>query len=286
MGIDDRRLNELIVESEDLQSDALRDTRATLPDLADLREERRGESVDPDELASFNIGRRRLLARLGAVGGGIAGVSLLGGGIGAAMAGLLARPAVADQALDVQILQTASGLERLAVNTYAAALALPFIKSGNAVVVKFAQTTMMQHDEHRKAFQAQTTTLGGKAQDAPNAKNSAVVVQVTPTLKAPLDVVNLAATLETVARDTYLSDLSQFSDTKSKSLMASVMGVETQHLATLRAVAALLKADAPQLIAIPVAVASLPAAAGSVSFSDGPFPMPTMASLPSEGAKP
>ena len=36
------------------------------------------------------------------------------------------------------------------------------------MVVKFAQTTMMQHDEHRKAFQAQTKTLGGKAQTKPN----------------------------------------------------------------------------------------------------------------------
>ena len=284
MGLDTRALSELIIESEDLQSDALRDSRTTLADLADLRAERRDEPVDPDEVASFNSGRRRLLARLGAVGGGVAGVGLLGGGIGAAMASLLARPAAADQALDVQILQTASSLERLAVNTYGVALTLPFIKSGNAVVVKFAETTMMQHDEHRKAFQAQTTVLGGKVQDTPNPKYAPIVASAAPTLKAPLDVVNLAMTLETVARDTYLSDLAQFSDTKSKSLMASVMGVETQHLATLRAVAALLKAGAPQLIAIPVAVASLPGVAGSVGFPDGPFPMPTMASPPAEGA--
>ncbi len=284
MRIDERAVDELIVESQDLQVDALRDSKATLRDLAEVREERRGQEVDPDQVAGFNLGRRQLLARLGAVGGGVAGVGLLGGGIGTAMASILARPAAADTAIDVQILQTASSLERLAVDTYGVALTLPFIKSGNAVIVKFAQTTMMQHDEHRKAFQAQTTSLGGKAQDTPNPKYAPIVAAAAPTLKAPLDVVKLAMTLETVARDTYLSDLAQFTDTTSLLLMATVMGVETQHLAVLRAVAALISGGAPQLIAIPTMVAALPAAAGGVGFSDGPFPMPTMASPPAEGA--
>jgi hypothetical protein len=284
MRIDERAVDELIVESQDLQVDAMRNSKATIRDLAEVREERRGQEVDPDQVAGFNLGRRQLLARLGAVGGGVAGVGLLGGGIGTAMASILARPAAADQAIDVQILQTASSLERLAVNTYGVALTLPFIKSGNAVIVKFAQTTMMQHDEHRKAFQAQTTSLGGKAQDSPNPKYAPIVAAAAPTLKAPLDVVKLAMTLENVARDTYLSDLAQFSDTKSLQLMATVMGVETQHLAVLRAVAALISGGAPQLIAIPTMVSALPAAAGGVGFSDGPFPMPTMASPPAEGA--
>ena len=284
MRIDERALDELIVESEDLQVDALRNTKATIPELIELREERRGETVDPEQVARYNLGRRSLLKRLGTMGGGVAGVGLLGGGIGTALASVLAQPAAADQALDVQILQTASSLERLAVNTYGTALTLPFIKSGNAVIVKFAQTTMMQHDAHRQAFQAQTMALGGKVQDSPNPKYAPIVAAAAPTLKAPLDVVKLAMTLETVARDTYLADLSMFTDNKSLQIMATVMGVETQHLATLRAVAALIEGGAPQLIAIPVSVAALPAAAGPVGFSDGPFPMPTMASPPTEGA--
>jgi len=284
MRIDERAVNELIVESEDLQSDALRDAQATIHDLSDVREQRRGQEVDPGEARRFDLGRRQLLGRLG-VGGGVAGAGLLGGGIGTVLASILARPAAADQAVDVQILQTASSLERLAVNTYQTALTLPFIKSGNAVIVKFAQTTMMQHDAHRQAFQAQTTALGGKVQDTPNPKYAPIVAQMAPSLKAPADVVKLAMTLETVARDTYLSDLAMFSDNKSLQIMATVMGVETQHLAVLRAVAALIAGGAPQLIAIPLAnLAALPAAAGSVSFSDGPFPMATMASPPAEGA--
>ncbi len=65
-------------------------------------------------------------------------------------------------------------------------------------------------------------------------------------------------------------------------LMASVMGVESQHLATLRAVGALLEGGAPQLIAIPTDVAALPAAAGSVAFPKA-FEEPNMASPPEEG---
>ena len=181
------------------------------------------------------------------------------------------------------MLQTASSLEILAVATYGAALTLPFIKNGNAVVKKFAQTTRMQHDEHRQAFQAQTKALGGKKQSKPNPKYLKVVNQTKPTLKTPADVVTLAAALETVATETYLNDLAQLSDTTSKELFASVMGVECQHLATLRAVGALLAGGGAKLIAIPTDVAALPAAAGSVGFPEAFEPV-TMASPPQEGA--
>jgi hypothetical protein len=195
---------------------------------------------------------------------------LIAGGFGAMFAGLLAAPAYADTPLDVQVLQTASSLERLAVNTYAAALTLPFISGGNAVVKKFAQTTMKQHDEHRQAFQAQTKTLGGKAQDQPNPKFQKVVTAAAPGLKAPGDVVKLATSLEKVATDTYLVNLTLLSDMTSKQIMGSIMGVECQHLATLRAVGALLAGGAPQLIKIPIGadLGKLPAAAGSVAFPD------------------
>ncbi len=280
MNIDDRELNRLIVESQDLQSDAMHHNAAVVADLRDVAADRRKEAVDPAQVAEFNEGRRGLISRLAESNGG---KGLLAGGVGAALVALLAQPAAADKALDVQILQTASSLEVLAVATYGAALTLPFIKDGNAVVVKFAQTTMQQHDDHRQAFQAQTMALGGKAQDQPNPKYKPVVDAAVPTLKAPADVVKLAATLEQVATETYLSDLNQFTDAKSREVMASVMGVESQHLATLRAVGALLAAGAVDLIAIPVDASKLPAAAGSVAFPD-PFEPITMASPPQEGA--
>ena len=282
MSIDERELGGLITESQDLQSDAMAGARANLPMLEEIRHERGDVTPSPAERRAFDEGRRSLLARLGLTGGGAA---LAGTGIGAALVGILSRPAAADTALDIQILQTAPSLEKLAIETYKAALGLPIIsgKDQNPVIKKFAETTMMQHDEHKKAFQAQATKLGGKVQDMVNPKYAPIVEAAKPNLKAPLDVVMLAATLETVARDTYLADLAMFTDTDSRFLMATVMGVETQHLATLRAVRALLEGGAPQLIAIPTEVAKLPAAAGSVGFPDA-IPKATMASPPSEGA--
>lgn len=267
MTLDDRGFRDLMAESQDLHVDAIKQIRQTLPALAEIREDRRGQSVDTDEVERFNLGRREVLARLGY---GTAAVGLLSGGFGAMFAGLLAAPAAADTPLDIQVLQTASSLERLAVNTYKTALTLPFISGGNPVVKKFAQTTMMQHDEHRQAFQAQTKTLGGKIQDSPNPKFLKVVTAAAPGLKAPGDVVKLASSLEKVATDTYLINLTLLTDMTSKEIMGSVMGVECQHLATLRAVGALLAGGAPELIKIPLGadLGKLPAAAGSVAFPD------------------
>ena len=243
----------------------------------------RHDEIDPADATRLDDSRRELVGELGSTDFGLLKKGALVGGVGAMLTALLATPAVADKKLDVQILQTASSLEVLAVATYGAALTLPFIKNGNAVVKKFAQTTRMQHDQHTEAFQAQTKTLGGKKQTKPNPKYAKIVTQMKPSLKTPADVVKLAATLETVATETYLSDLAQLSDTTSKALMASVMGVECQHLATLRAVGALLDAGADDLIAIPIDASTLPAAAGSVAFPEAFEPV-TMASPPQEGA--
>jgi len=285
MTLDDRQLTVLIEESEDMQADALRGLDGNLADLRDLRADRGGHTAEPEEVDAFLTSRRAVLSRLGFTGKGALARGLMGGGIAAAVVTALTKPVFADSSLDVMMLQTASSLEHLAVATYGAALQLPFIANGNVVIKTFAMTTMDQHNQHKMAFQAQTTALGGKVQNSDNPKYAPVVEQAKPGLKAPLDVVNLAATLETVARDTYLAYVSMFTDKKSQAIMASVMGVETQHLATLLAVAALLPANDPSLIAIPVNAAKLPAAAGSAGFPVA-IPAPTKASPPQEGAVP
>lgn len=196
------------------------------------------------EIHRYNAERRNLLRSLGLGGGNLAAKTLIPGGISAALVALLATPARADKALDVQIVQT-----------------------------------------HRKAFQAQTTTLGGTVQTNPNPKFVPVVEQAKPNLKTPLDVVNLAVTLEDVATQTYLQNTMLLDDTRTRALMGSVMGVETQHAATLRAVKALLEANMPELIEISIGadVAKLPAAAGSVAFPEAFEPVTTIAE-PETGA--
>ena len=281
MVVDETQLLRLIEESEDLQVDALRAMPAAIDELHDLRMSGERYQASPNEIAAFNEGRRAFVKKLGL--GTLVGRGLLAGGMASALTAIIAKPVYAADNVDTQILQTASSLEILAVATYGAALTLPFIANGNATVKAFATKTMSQHDEHRKAFQAQTTALGGKVQDKPNPKYAPVVEQAKPTLKTPADVVKLAATLETVATETYLADLAMFTDTKSRTIMASVMGVESQHLATLRAVGALLAGGAVDLITIPTDVSKLPAAAGSVAFP-APFEPITLASPPAEGA--
>src|SRR5207248_1007189 len=107
--------------------------------------------------------RRALLAR--GIGGGKA---LAAAGVGGALLALMARPAFADQSADVQMLQTATSIEILAVATYDAALQLPFAGSLPKVVQTFATTTRQQHKDHQAAFAAATTALGGKPQTNPD----------------------------------------------------------------------------------------------------------------------
>ena len=279
--MDERRLSELIAQTEDLQSDGLRKSAAVLPDLRDLGRVGRAGPVDPGDAMRFDRSRRRLLVDLGS-GGVLAG--LVGTVLGGALTTVLAHPAAAASGLDIQILQTASSIERLAISAYTSILALPFVKNGNKTLLKFAQTTLAQHDAHRKAFQAQTTALGGAVQDSPNPHLAPTVAQALPTLTAPADALRLAITLETVARDTYLSDLAQLTDSPTKTLLASVMGVEAQHLAILRTALALVEGGAPQLVAIPMDPALLPALAGTAAFPDGGVPLPAAASPAQEGA--
>lgn len=286
MTIDERGLRELIVESQDLQVDALRDMDGHISNLADVRADRRKSGLDLDALQRFNFGRRTALRNGGLGLGAFAARGLFAGGAGAGLMAMFAAPAAAqDGGVDVQILQTAASLENLAVATYGAALGLDFIKNGNAVVVAFAETTMKQHEEHGNAFNAMAKALGGAEQTETNPKYQAVVDETLPTLTDPAKVVEFAATLETVATQTYVANMALLEDTDTKALMASVMGVEAQHLATLRAVGALLGGGeaGAALIAIPTDVAKLPDAAGSVAFPE-PFEGTDMASPPEEGA--
>ena len=282
MSIDEGRLTELLVESKDLQADALRDTRSTLADLREIGASRKGRPVDLDRIRAYETSRRDLLKKGGFGIGGLASRGLLGGAFGSALLGIVARPASAQASVDTQILNTASSLENLAVATYDAALELDFIRA-NETLTAFARETRQQHSEHGKAFNAQAVALGGQEQDETNAKYQAIVDETLPTLTEPLRVAELAAVLEEVATSTYVANMSLFEDKESQAIMASVMGVEAQHLATLRAVIALLSNDLGDLVRIPTDVAALPEEAGTAAFP-APFQSTTKASPPEEGA--
>jgi hypothetical protein len=251
--IDPRAMGALIEQSQDIHHDAMQVTDASLSEMVESgMEDRAHGAIDPEESREVAARRSRMMTGA-AFGGGL----LAAAGIGAALQGLFASDAFAASATDVQILQTASSIEVLAVATYKTALTLPFIggSSANPVVKAFATTTMQQHAQHLSAFNAAITQLGGKAQTNPD------------------PAVALALELEQGAAETYVADVAALSDLNAKKVTASIMGVEAQHASVLLAVQALLNANAPQLITLaPGNVANLPAAAGSVGFPQAFFP--------------
>jgi hypothetical protein len=227
------------------------------------------------------IARRQLL-KAGAAG---CGILVAGGFLGpmrSALAGLAGDRAEAQHDLEVQIFQTAASLENVTIAAYARALELPFISSA-ATVANFIDAARGHHVEHRDAFNAQAEALGGARQDAANPKYSTIVEAALPSVSNAAAVVDLAAALEQAAGDTYLADIARLDDPAARALMASVMGVEVQHVAVLRTVAALFAAGVPDLVAVPRDVLRLPASVGTVA-SPEPFATPDQASPPEEGA--
>ncbi len=271
----------LMEESQDLQVDAMRGMQEPLDSIVEVGRERRATREYAEmkrETADTN--RRRLLAGLGALGA-------------AGLVGMGASRAAAAEEADVMALQTAASLENLAVLTYKTALTLPYLK-GNSAALKtigaFATMTMAQHDDHAKAFNKRAVELGGKAQKETNPKYTPVVMDAIPMLKkgGPLDVIALAITLEDVATSTYVQNIQDVTDPQVRLLFGTVAGVESQHLATLYAVQALVKGEALELITVEatggaVNAAKLPAAAGSVGIPET-FKKTDLASPPEEGA--
>lgn len=179
-------------------------------------------------------------------------LGLLGGGI---VAGALATPARADAALDIRILQTASSLEALAEAAWARIPA--------EALAGLGAEAGRRHADHKRAFQAQTTALGGRAQDAPN--------PTFASLLAGADPVAAVTTIEKVLVDTYLGNLAALEDRRAKELVAAAMAVSAQSLAFLRTAGALLAGGMPQLARIPFPpadLAKLPPTTGTVATPD------------------
>ncbi len=263
MSIDERALAERIVESKDLHSDSMRESHLALDEMVEVAQERTAAGVDPDEGRHVAQETGRLLST-----GVMSGGALAAAGFGAALVALVSSPAFADKTGDVQMLQTSAAIENLAVATYQTALTLPFIGGASAlpVVKAFVTTTMKQHADHAKAFNAACATLGGKSQSAPDPALLSVVNKAKPGLTGPAPVVALAIQLETGAAETYVAYTGALADLNARKVTASIMGIEAQHVAVLLAVQALVAAGHPELITLPPPLAKLPAAAGSIGF--------------------
>jgi rubrerythrin len=286
--IDETALRGLIEESQDTHADSVRASREPLEDMIDLgHQARAGASIDADENRAFARENRWRLTTTARRAGGV----LAATGVVAAIADFIGSPAFASSGTDVQVLQTASSIEVLAVSTYKTALTLPYIggSAANPVIKAFATTTMGQHADHLAAFQAATTALGGKKQTSPDPAFVPVVQKAVASITkasaadGALAVVALAIELENIAAETYVNNMSLLANANAKKVTASIMGVEAQHVAILNAVQALLKAGASADITLPPPAAKLPAAAGSVGFPNAFYPVSSAAPA-SQGA--
>jgi hypothetical protein len=273
MALDDTRLCELLEQSQDLHTDAMTTTRVVLDEYVAVAHDDSWRDVDPATRRATLLG--------GLPKSGV----LAAAGLGTAMVALLASPAFAGKTMDVQMLQTAASIENLAIATYDTALTLDFIGGGsaNGVVKAFVEKTKEQHQQHLEAFNAAATRLGGKAQDQPDPVLLGVVNNAKPSLTGPAQVVDLAIQLEDGAAQTYVANTGTYSNKNARSVSASIMGVEAQHVAILNAVKALLAGGAADLIALPPDAAKLPAAAGSIGFPNAFYPT-TDARPANEGA--
>jgi hypothetical protein len=267
MALNERELDVLIEQSQDLHSDAMKATHDPLDELIEIGHEQRREGIDPDEVRDLTSHRRRLMR------GGLAGTAALAtGAFGAAVLALMESPAFAAEPADVQMLQTSAAIENLAVAVYTKALTLDFIGGASAIptVKAFVTKTMGQHKEHGDAFNGAVKSLGGKAQTAADPALMSAVTSAD--LTTPAGVVTLAIELENTAAQTYVANTAALKDASARNVTASIMGVEAQHASVLYAVQALLGANMPNQIALPPAnLATLPAAAGSVGFPDAFF---------------
>jgi rubrerythrin len=261
---DEPRMTDLMEESQDLHSAAMRLTHQAVDEIVEIGSERRARGEI--DISGTRSGRRTFLQR-SLLAAGVVG----GGALGAPMFSRMMTTAYAASSADVMMLQTAASIENLAVAVYTKAASLPPAVSGAAIptVKAFVTMTIKQHTEHASAFNAAASQLGGMAQtriDQP--VYDAVVTPALAKVKGPADVVALAQSLEDAAAQTYVKFGGSVDDKNALNAFATIAPVEAQHSAVLLAVAALIAGGAPQLITIspPVDATKLPSAAGSVGF--------------------
>ena len=214
--------------------------------------------------------RRSQLMTGALFGGGI----LAAAGIAGAFEALFASPAFASSATDVQILQTASSIEVLAVATYKTALTLPFIggSSANPVVKTFATTTMQQHSQHLSAFNAAITGLGGKPQTNPDPVLGKVVQAAVPGLTSP-GPGGGAGPRAGAGGGGDLCGRRRRPERRQRQEGHRVdHGGGSPACVDPSGRAGVAGRKCPQLIALPPDAGSLPAAAGSVGFPDAFYP--------------
>jgi rubrerythrin len=208
--------------------------------------ERTTDHMDTDErglatLKNTTVSRRRFLAGTG-VAAGLAVATVACGNdkkdAGATGGGSQSStPTTAQGPSDVDVAALAAGLEKLAVDTYGAALAAATAGKLGTVppaVAEFVTTAQKQHQEHLDAWNKVLSGAGKPEVNAPNAKYKGIVDPMLTSAKTVVDAANLALTLEDIAAQTYLKAIPDLKSKDAVQLAAQIQVVDQQHQAILR----------------------------------------------------
>ena len=172
--------------------------------------------------ANIAIDRRGLFtrgARLALSGTTLALLAGIGGGMSLRRAGAAAMSA------DIDTLNVALGLEHEAIAAYQVGAESGLLKPD---VLKVAVGFQSDHKQHRDILAKTIGQLGGKA--VADGKHKFPVEK----LKNQADVLRFALGLEMGAASAYLSTIPGFENRDLAKAAASIMGVETQHVAILK----------------------------------------------------
>jgi rubrerythrin len=172
--------------------------------------------------ANIAIDRRGLFtrgARLALSGTTLALLTDIGGGVG------LRRASAATMSADIDTLNVALGLEHEAIAAYQVGAESGLLKPD---VLKVAVGFQSDHKQHRDILAKTIGQLGGTA--VADMKHKFPVEK----LKNQGDVLRFALGLEIGAASAYLSTIPGFENRDLAKAAASIMGVETQHVAILK----------------------------------------------------
>jgi bacterioferritin (cytochrome b1) len=158
----------------------------------------------------------------------ISRAALLGAGSAVALVGMplmtqLVEAATRADADDISALNAQIELERAGIKAYADAGATGLL---DAPLLAVAGRFASDHVAHREALAAAVVAAGGTP-------SQQTVALAYPSLATKNDVLEFALTVERKAASTYLSIVSDFKDRKLAELVASILGVETTHVALL-----------------------------------------------------
>ena len=154
----------------------------------------------------------------------IAGGSALAG-FGPALIASMVKEAEAATPSDVEVLNSAIEIENVGIKAYTDAFSLNLL---SAPVLEIAKGFRADHEAHAAALSAAVKAAGG----TPSAKTPKLAY---PPLKSEADILAFAEKVERIAATAYLDDIGKLSNPRLAKIMASILGVETTHVATLAA---------------------------------------------------